>query len=381
MTALRIAQICSSRSWGGMEMHVAVVSEQLQKRGHAVTVFCAPDSSLEQDCRKRGIATAAFSPKGYFDPGAILRFRKQVSEKRYDVLHVHYGKDLWSVVPANRWSGVRPLVFIKHIGTQKPKRDPVHRYLYGHVDMLLAISQVIAKNLADTHPIDKSKIRILHHGVDLGLFADLDEKRRQVRREWGVADDALLVGTIGRLQEGKGHLEFLDMAEAISREFPDIRFVIVGEPTRGEEERSRAIYEKAAPLQRLGRLQMPGFRSDIPAVLAAMDIFAFPSRAEAFGLVLIEAMAAAKAVVSTRSDGVLDIVEHNVNGLLFGLYQQTEFNDSVRALILRKDLRDRLAQEGLHTVQTRFSMERMLHDLETVYLECSGLIEKKYSQK
>jgi glycosyltransferase involved in cell wall biosynthesis len=381
MKVIHVAQICSSRSWGGMEMHVAVVSEQLQKRGHSVTVFCAPGSALDQDCRRRGVATIAFAPAGYFDPGALLHFRKQLQQQSFDLLHAHFGKDLWTCIPANQWSGARPLIFIKHIGTQKPKRDPVHRYLYSRVNMVLAISQVIARNLADTHPVDMAKIRILHHGVDLSLFTDLTEKRRRVRREWGVADDALLIGTIGRLQEGKGHLEFLAMAEAIGQEFPHTQFVIVGEPTRGEEQRSRAIYEKAAPLQSLGRLHMPGFRPDIPAVLAAMDIFAFPSRAEAFGLVLIEAMAAGKPVVSTRSDGVLDIVEHNVNGLLFELEQQDELTAAVRSLIQHPATRIRLAQEGLRTVQARFSMERMLHDLDAVYLECLNISEKNNSQK
>lgn len=381
MKPLRIAQICSSRSWGGMEMHVAVVSGQLQARGHSVAVFCAPASALEQECRQRGLTTFAFAPRGYLDPGTLLSFSRQLRRGAFDLLHVHYGKDLWTCVPANQWSGARPLVFIKHIGTQKPKRDPVHRYLYRHVDIVLAISQVIAGNLADTHPVAKEKIRLLYHGVDLTLFADLEEKRNAVRREWGIPEGALLIGTIGRLQEGKGHLEFLDMAKEISAEFPQTRFVIVGEPTHGEAARSRAIYEKAAPLQAAGRLLMPGFRKDIPAVLAALDLFAFPSRAEAFGLVLIEAMAAAKAVVSTKSDGVLDIVQDQVNGLLFELGRPSAFTDAVRRMLREPDLRARLARAGRATVEQRFSMERMLRDLESVYLECLHNCAKNNSQK
>src|SRR5690606_31397900 len=136
-------------------------------------------------------------------------------------------------------------------------------------------------------------------------------------------------------------LEFLDMAAAISARHAQVRFVIVGEATRGEEERARPIYERLHSLRLKDRVIMAGFRSDIPEVLAAMDIFAFPSRAEAFGLVLIEAMAIGRAVVSTRCDGVLDIIEEERNGLLFEPGQTADLTRQVERLIEDEMLRFR----------------------------------------
>jgi len=370
MLPLTVTQICSSRSWGGMEIHVLRLSEQLQRLGHRVTIWCAAGSDLDRAAKATSLCTWAFEPAGYFDPLCWYRVVKELRNNPTQILHVHYGKDLWVLVPANQMTKKLPILLSKHIGTQKPKRDPLHRYLYHRVRYLIAISRVIAQNLLETHPVRAEQVVVLHHGVDAAQFQDPGDWRERVRQEWGVDPAEVLIGTIGRLQVGKGHLEFLEMARQISKEFPQTRFVIVGEPTRGEEALSRPIYDKIEELQLQDRVLLPGFRQDIPAVLAALDLFAFPSRAEAFGLVLIEAMASGKAIVSTRCDGVLDIVEHKVNGLLFSPTDMDEFAAAVRILLQRPDYRNQLAAAGHRTVMERFSQKGFLVKLTDLYEKC-----------
>ncbi|HPN33147.1 MAG TPA: glycosyltransferase family 4 protein [bacterium] len=367
---LSIAQICSSRSWGGMEMHVLFLSEQLRQAGLNATVWCAPDSELSRHAARSDLAVFNFEPRGYFNPYVLYKSCRQLRKKPPDLLHVHFGKDLWTLVPALHGGCRIPIVFTKHIGTQKSKRDPLHRYLYRHVCRLIAVSQVIGKNLLDTHPVQAGQIEIIHHGVDVAHFQDPGTWRDSIRREWGIHDDHFLIGTIGRLQDGKGHLEFLDMAAEIGRRFPFTRFVIVGEPTRGEEYRAQSIYDKIKSLHLQDKVLLPGFRADIPAVLAALDLFAFPSRAEAFGLVLIEAMAAGKPVISTRCDGVLDIVRHEENGLLFDANRVEAFIQSVQRMLEQPSLRERLARQALQTVVERFSRERFLSRIIDLYDKC-----------
>jgi glycosyltransferase involved in cell wall biosynthesis len=368
--SLRIAQICSSRSWGGMEMHVAQVAELLQELGHQSIIWCAPGSELERDAASRGLSTFPFEPKSYFNARVLRQTIRQLRHEPVDILHAHYGKDLWTLAPANDLTGRRPIVFIKHIGTQKAKLDLMHRYIYSRVHTVIAISQVIADNLLATHPVKPEQIEIIHHGVEPSLFIDTGAWRENIRRQWGLTAEQLLIGTIGRLQVGKGHLEYLDMAAALTAQYPQVRFVIIGEPTRGEERSAEVIYEKIKQLHLEQVVLMPGFRKDIPAVLAAMDIFAFPSRAEAFGLVLIEAMAAGKPVVSTNCDGVLDIVEHGHNGLLFTLGQTDQFINAVKTLIDDPALRQRLAQQGRATVEQKFSRRQFSHQLVQLYEKC-----------
>ncbi|HPR88566.1 MAG TPA: glycosyltransferase family 4 protein [bacterium] len=369
---LHIAQICSSRAWGGLEMHVAVLSSWLAEEGHTVEIWCAPGSPLETEARRRGVPTLPFAPRGYLDLVAVLRLRRQLRQRGVDLVHAHYARDLWIITPAVRCAGGWPLVFIKHIGTARPKRDPLHRWIYGRVDEVIAISRVIEENLLATHPVPPDRVSILHHGIDTGTFRFDASARARVRREWGLREEELLIGTIGRLQPGKGHLEFLEMAAAVHDRHPEVRFVIVGEPTRGEEARADEILARRRSLGLETAVLMPGFRSDVPAVLAAMDIFAFPSRAEAFGLVLIEAMAVARPVISTRCDGVLDIVVEEENGLLFEPQNAPDLTRQVERLVADPTLRAALGARALATVEEKFTRAAMLRGLAALYARAAA---------
>jgi len=353
-----------------MEMHVGILSEQLHKRGHRVIIFCRAGSEIERDATKRKIPTFPFSPNGHFALLTIWNSLGFCRRNSIDLIHAHYSKDLWTLAPVASLLGNKPIVFIKHIGTQKAKKDIFHRWIYRRVSYTTAISQVIADNLLATHPIDPERLRVVYHGLDLSLYEDLAAKRQQTRAEFGIAPNELLIGSVGRLQEGKGYLEFLEMAGRIGREFLHSRFIIVGEPTRGEEYRAQRIYDKIAQLGLGDRLIVAGFRPDVPAMLAAMDVFAFPSHAEAFGLVVIEAMAAGLPVVSSRCDGVLDIIENEQTGILVSPRNVDELTAAMRKLLLDENLRARLGQKARSAVETRFTIERMVDDVEQVYSKC-----------
>ena len=346
-------------------MHVSILSEKLCQRGHKVIALCAPSSELEKDLKRRSINVFPFSPWGYMDFSAIIKIKSILSKTHPDIIHAHYSKDLWAIAPAKHSS--IPLIFVKHIGTQKPKLDAIHRWIYSRVNHTIAISKVIEKNLLETHPIPQEKICVVHHGVDLLQYDRHFENRKSVRQEFGIKDDEILIGNIGRLQEGKGHLEFLDMAKKLSDRHKNIKFLIVGEPTRGEEFRAQVILQKAKVLELQEQVIFTGFRTDIPHILSAMDIFVFPSRAEAFGLVIIEAMAAGLPVISSNCDGVLDIIEQQKNGILANPLDIDELVRSVEMLMTNRDLRQRLAHAGRKTVEQRFSLDSMADKIENIY--------------
>jgi len=125
--------------------------------------------------------------------------------------------------------------------------------------------------------------------------------------------------------------------------------------------------QKAKVLELQEQVIFTGFRTDIPHILSAMDIFVFPSRAEAFGLVIIEAMAAGLPVISSNCDGVLDIIEQQKNGILANPLDIDELVRSVEMLMTNRDLRQRLAHAGRKTVEQRFSLDSMADKIENIY--------------
>ena len=114
----------------------------------------------------------------------------------------------------------------------------------------------------------------------------------------------------------KGHEELLQAARLLRDRGSTARFLVVGDASHGEEEYARTIRTLAQTLGVQDRVTFAGYRADIPALMASFDILAFPSHAESFGVVLIEAMAMGLPVVSTNTDGVVDIVVDGLSGIM-----------------------------------------------------------------
>lgn len=355
-------------------MHVSYLSQHLANRGYKILPLCRPGSPLYADFQKRGFQPHDLSLGGYFHPRALLKLAKLLQKEQPEVIHAHYSRDLWTLVPALAHPGMPriPLVLTKHIGTQRPKRDLLHRYLYRRVDYLIAISEVIRRNLLATHPVSAGKVGVIHHGVDLQEFSPERFEADAVRAELGVSAAHLVFGIVGRLQISKGYLEFLEMARRLRSRLPHARFVLIGGPSRGEEEEAQLILDRiaAAGLQEVTICL--GFRQDVARLLAALDVFVFPSHAEAFGLVLIEAMAMGKAVISSNCDGVLDIVKPGQTGLLVPPKDVEALTQAALQLAEDAPLRRRLGTAAERHAAESFSLPKMLAATEAVYHQLAG---------
>lgn len=351
-------------------MHVGFLARQLALRGHRVITACAPNTPLAQDLHESGFAPYLLDLPGYFQPRSLMRLARWLETQQVEIVHSHFSRDLWTIVPAMSYSRIGrklPLLLTKHIGTGKPKRDFLHRWLYRRVDYLIAISEVIRQNLIATHPISSAKVGVIHHGVDLEQFSLAKISDRRLRRELGFSHDAVVVGMVGRLQISKGHLEFLEMAARVHRLKPNTRFLLVGEATRGEPHDAEMILQKRQELQLEEVVTLLGFRKDVPAVLAALDVFVFPSHAEAFGLALLEAMAAGKAVIASNNDGVLDLVPNEQTGILIPPRNVEALTQACLRLVEDVTLRREMGAASRKFVLQNFSVQRMLEHIESLY--------------
>ena len=364
---LRILKVCTSRSWGGMEMSMATISARLRDRGHDVHPVCYTDSPIHERLKKLGFDPLTVDLWGKFHPFKAFKLSRYINRHDIDIVHTDYSRDLFTLVPALKWSKPTPLVLHKHVGTIRPKNLPVHPYLYRNVDYVIAISKVIEKNLLETHPLRPDQVGVIHHGIDMGRFVPDAERRAAVRAELGIADDEVVVGIVGRLQESKGHLQFLEVAQRILPEFPRTRFVIVGEATRGEDEKANAILDWIEKANLGDRLILTGYRDDVPDVLGAMDLFLFPTHSEAFGLVIVEAMAMGVPVISADCDGVPDIVEHGETGLLVDPRNVERLTAAVSDLLGNQDKLYAFGQAGRIRAREHFSEEKMCKEMEELY--------------
>ncbi|HEX9251008.1 MAG TPA: glycosyltransferase, partial [Ignavibacteriaceae bacterium] len=180
--------------------------------------------------------------------------------------------------------------------------------------------------------------------------------RNKVLKEFNNSDEEIVIGMIARFSPGKGHEEFLQSAKTLSSKFTNLKFFIVGEASRGEDEYANSIKGLAEKLG-LRNIIFAGFRSDTPDVLSAFDIFIFPSHAEAFGIALIEAMAMERASVCSNSDGVLDIAVDGETNLLFQNKNAEDLAQKTEKLIIDEDKRIRMGKAARKRVLEKFDIE------------------------
>ncbi|MFO7654888.1 MAG: glycosyltransferase family 4 protein [Candidatus Krumholzibacteriia bacterium] len=365
--AWTILKLCTSRAWGGMEMSMATSCERLRGRGHEVVPVCAPDSPIAERLAARDFQALPFDLRGKFHPRLAWRLGNLILARGVHLVHCDWSHDLFSAVPALARAPRVPLVLQKHVGVIRPKRLPVHVWLYRRVDHTIAISDVIRRNFVAMHPVGAERVSMLHHGVDPDRFTPVPSVRARVRRELGVQDDEVLVGIVGRVTPAKGHPEFLAMARRLVADGLPVRFVVVGEPTRGEELEGQAILASIAEHGLQDRVILTGFRDDVPDLLNAMDVFAFPSHAEAFGMALVEAMAAGLPAVSSDCDGVVDIVVQGETGFMVPPRDAAALTAAVQRLVENPGLRRELGAAARRRVLEHFTQEGYERRLEELY--------------
>jgi len=351
-------------------MQALEVSAHLARRGHRVRLACCAGSRLAREARDARLDLSELEISGYIHPAATWRLSRLIRHHGISLQHCQHSRDLSLVVPAADLSGISPkIVLSKRVGSYIHKRDFFHRYTYSRLARVLAISEVIHRNVLDTTPTPPERVITLHDAIDTEVFDPARADGMRVRSEFGYSAETIVVGFVGRFSPGKGHEELLQAASAVHGTRPEVRFLVVGEASAGEEPYAEIIRQMSARLGLDGIVTFAGFRRDTPDVMASFDILAFPSHAESFGVVLIEAMAMGLPVVSTNCDGVLDIVLDGETGIFVHPRASDELAAALFRLIDSQDLRSRLGAAGRRRALDLFGRKSQIDRLEQIYRE------------
>ena len=351
---------------------VTAVKQLLIRNVHA-ELLCIKESRLHVEAVNAGIITYPVKASGYLHPYTILKILSIIRKNSYDIIHTQASKDLWLLVPALKTGKLKtPLLMTKQVGSYIVKKDLFHKWIYGRLSYALAISRVIKKNLAETCPISESKILLLHNGIDTKIFDPQKADGKKVREEFKISNGDILIGMMARFSPGKGHEEFLKAASELNKEYGNLKFIVVGEASRGENEYAELIKKRASDLK-LHNLIFAGFRSDTPDVLAAMNIFVFPSHNEAFGIALAEAMAMGLPSVCSDSDGILDIAVNGETSLLFKVKDSNDLKEKIKVLINSPEERSKLGSASRERAITKFDIDYLSEQVIEIYKKAAGV--------
>ena len=288
---------------------------------------------------------------------AVWMLREQI-----DLVHIN--SPLWrsGVVLAARLLGI-PV--IQHVHTLWPDVEIDEPHFIPKVTRIIACSRGAAERFTRHHRY-VTKIRVIYNGVDLKKIAPA---RERLRPEYGLRPDLPLIGIVGTLKPIKGQEIFLRMARRVLDAGLEAQFFIIGADPLSGEPYLRRLEEIVSELGLSGQVRFTGFRKDNLDVIRSLDILVSASTEEAMPRNLIEAMALGRPVVATAVGGVPELVEEEVTGLLVPSGDDAAMARAVMRLARDPDLCRRFGEAARAKVKERFSLDRFVEGIESVYSE------------
>lgn len=367
MSDLRVLYVNTSTGWGGMEMHPMVVAEELACRGIPLLFAVKQGAEMHRRARGRGLAVLALPFQWYLDPRSYPVLRRMVASFGINVIHIHASRDAWrTLLLAGFLRKKAALVFSRHLGSPagKMKNDPLHRLLAGRLDAMVAISAYIRGNILETYPIEASRVKVIPYGLGPSVVGD-PKRAVEVRKRLNVPPGSPIVGMVAQVSPDKRQDLLIRAAAQVVERFPDCRFVLAG--AQVHESYAQEIRNMISSLGMERNVSLKGFWEDIPSLMQALDILVLPSKAEAFGLVLLEAMANAKPVVGSESGAIPEIVKNGRSGLLFEPGNPDSLAGALEDLLRDPEKRVQAGEEGERIFYERFRLEREVQETENLY--------------
>jgi glycosyltransferase involved in cell wall biosynthesis len=354
---MKVMELCLSDGVGGLELYAVRSASQLQAGGVDCIAVGSPGTLFSQRMQEQQTKTIALKRRFEVLPRiAARKLAKIIDDEAVDIIHMHWGHDLNLAVLAKK-AARRPvkLVYTRQMAITRNKHDWYHRYLYGHVDLYLTITDELAAAAKRFLPMPESSIQRLYYGVDRPPPMD-PNRRGEVRRSLGVKTNSdFVIGLVGRIEQGKGQHVLINAVVRLHKEGLPVHATIIG-PVMDQD-----YYENIQLTVRDRGLQETvtfyGSHDNPIEIMGAFDVVVLATKKETFGLVLIEAMRSGVAVIGTNAGGVPEIIEHDQTGLLVKPQDIDDLADKLRKLYQDSDHRRRLAENGRQKADRLFTTE------------------------
>lgn len=357
---MRILQLISSRGFFGAENVMIELSKALRAYececyigiiGHSNNLY----KSILCEASKNGLKTEVFFCRSQFDIKTIMKIRKFIKENKMDIIHSHgYKSNFYGLLASLNLNINRITTCHNWIGNGRKMKlyEYIDKLLLRNFDKVIAISEELKNEILRSGIF---KVMIINNGIDIERFKlQATGHRLKIKEAFGIKENEKAIGTVGRLTVEKGHSYLIETFEKAVKEFPDTKLLIVGDGPLKESLESRAM-----SLGLKDNIIFTGIRNDIPELLSIMDIFVLPSLKEGMPMVLLEAMAARKAIIATKVGAVIKIIDDGVTGLLIKPTDVNSMCDCLTRLLKNTEKARLLSEKAYEKVKSEFSASKM----------------------
>jgi glycosyltransferase involved in cell wall biosynthesis len=388
----KIMFVESAAEMGGVEFSTLYLAAHLDRRKWSPTVICPAEGKLASACRAENIE-AVILPAPNLIPTS---FRISLADVRFPNPLAW----MWNAVSVARAAWTLRGFFLQ----SKPEmvvtkglyahffgglaarlsntrciwhvQDFISERFFGLYRAVFGLSALILPDeiVADGTPIAKQlpqKIQnrtcVILNGVDTNIFCPNKNAGTAIRTELGLSAEYLVIGHAARITPWKGQHHLLESFGQIAKRYPQARLLLVGSAIFDHDDYEKHLRARTKELGLEGQVTFAGFRNDLPQILNAMDIFAYPSvEKDTSPLALLSALACGLPIVAFDIAGIREVLQ--ADGIIVPVRDEQAMSNALEQLLVNPVLRKQMQSQSRARAVAHFSLEKYIQNMESVFL-------------
>jgi glycosyltransferase involved in cell wall biosynthesis len=352
--------------WGGVEGWHFKTAKALKDRGYKVFVLAKNDTPFQRRCEKAGIhvdTIKKIKDYSFLNPLRIWRLVNYLKKKKINTMFFCQSSHFKLASIAGSIAGVNNIVYRRALA------NPINNHIYNRIAMrrfithFMGISKTTISKSFEKLPqsiVEDVNIKLVYNGVKYEEFAT-PEINNNLRKEFNIKDDEILIANIGRLGKQKAQDDLINALTYLKEKYTNFKMLFIG---TGDY---RSKYEKLVNEFSLeNHVVFTGFREDIPAVLNQIDFLVHSALYEGCPWIILETMAAGKPIVSVDIPSVSELLDDGVNGYL-SERDKYSFGKTILKMI-KNDKRAELGKKSYQKYKDNYTFEIMINKIEKYFL-------------
>lgn len=361
---------------GGAETVLLSLVSHLDPMRFRSLALIPRDGWLREKLQEREVPCFLAESKTWYDFRVLSTMARLIRREKVDLIHSHLPDCNFYSCLVGRLTGCKVIATYHgdpslsyNGGLRSTLKASVKRRFVGRSAVAVTVVSEYLRHLLQDKGIPAQKIVRIYNGIDTDRFKNSGGGR--LRKELGCLNRTRLIGAVSNFGKNKGLEFFIQAARKVADAVPEARFVAVGDVDQGDGRHlKQRLVRLVEELSLQGRFFFLGFREDTPEIISDLDVFVLCSTSEGFSLATIEAMAAGKPVVVTRSGGPEEIVEDGSTGLFVPPADPDSLAEKICELLRDPARGAALGQNARATVENKFALTQMVDQYEYLYERC-----------
>jgi glycosyltransferase involved in cell wall biosynthesis len=313
---MKLIYLCSSKSWGGLELNQLRNALWMHKRGHEVLVLGCENSPYLNKALEWSLPTITIDPyRKYYAFGNALKLARILKNEEATHLFIRDTRDM-SMMASLKFLLKKSIttVYFMEMQLGVSKKNLLHTLRFSFLDFWSCPLQGLMKQVQEKTRFNPKRLLLIPSGLDRASLISIDKE--SARNTLNLPESALIFGLIGRLDPQKGQHLLVEALVKLKSE--QIHIVFLGESTKGEGDQYFNNLKELISNEKLSKqVHFRPFREDVSVFFSAIDWMVMATKAETFGMVSIESMACGTPVLGSNAGGTPEILNFGKLGVLF----------------------------------------------------------------